>query len=357
MVTKSKKSATKKASAPKKGNFKLLFKNFKKSAFAKFVVEKRNILIPVVTFLVPTLFFMIGGYSKTNLAMLRLLDSDVLSPAKAESYTQAYIASEILPGQEFYVDDIKDLGLLYSFTITIPSQGQYTSYITKNGRMLFTSGYDASEFKNAVLSGDVAIEEEKAESPTVAENKSDRPEVQLFLMSFCPYGNQAEEIIMPVAELLADSADVVPHYIVSKSGSTYSSLHGEQELNQDVRELCVYKYQPELYWDFLKQINADCTYENADTCWTASAQKVGINVATISQCQQQEAEALLDQEIAATTEYQVTGSPTLVINGTIYNGNRTSEAYKEAVCNAFNNAPDECSATLEETTKAAQGGC
>jgi hypothetical protein len=165
--------------------------------------------------------------------------------------------------------------------------------------------------------------------------------------------------MMPVAELLKNSINIEPHYIVSKTGNEYQSLHGEQELNQDVRELCVYKYQPEKFWAFLKQVNQDCTAENADTCWKGAASKVGININQISNCEKNEKNALLDAEIALTEKYGVGGSPTLLINETTYQGGRSEEAYKQAICGAFNQAPQECNTVLGETTDktTASGGC
>ncbi|MBP8591380.1 hypothetical protein KBI33_02880, partial [Candidatus Shapirobacteria bacterium] len=158
---------------------------------------------------------------------------------------------------------------------------------------------------------------------------------------------------------LKNSIKIEPHYIVSKSGEKYESMHGDQELNQNVRELCVYKYQPDKFWSFLKQVNKDCTAENADSCWKGAASKVGINVNQISNCEKNEKNALLDAEIALTEKYGVGGSPTLLINETTYRGARSEEGYKQAICSAFNQPPQECDTVLEETTDqtTASGGC
>ncbi len=317
------------------------------------IKAKKVIIIPVIAFLVPILFFMLAGNSKVAQKALGIFDKTNLSIEKAEKFTKAFIATEVITDQKVEIDDIKDLGSVYSFQLTIPNQGTYVSYISKDGQFIFPSGYDTKEFKQKVSAGEVSLEITPRQMP-----KSDRPQAQLFLMSFCPYGNQTEEIIMPVVDLLKDSADIIPRYIVSKTDDgNYSSLHGEQELNQDVRELCVYKYQPERFWDFLKAVNTDCTYENADNCWIGPARKVGIDINKISQCQRQEFKALLDQQISLTTQYSVSGSPTFLINEAAYTGNRTAEDFKQAVCSAFNNPPEECSTILENEAEAAQGGC
>jgi predicted DsbA family dithiol-disulfide isomerase len=53
----------------------------------------------------------------------------------------------------------------------------------------------------------------------------------------------------------------------------------------------------------------------------------------------------------------VQGSPTVTINGVIVNAARSAEAYKAAVCAAFNNVPSACSSTLDSTAAAAAGNC
>lgn len=355
-MVKTKKKTGKKSASPFKGFKKNLdkgIKTVKKVNFLSFLADKKAIIIPVVAFLVPVLFFMLAGSSKPAQAILSVFNKNTLSLDETQKFTKSFVSNEILPDQDIDITDLKDLGSVYSFEITIPNQGTFTSYITKDGQFLFPSGYDTQEFKDKVLAGEVSLKEpEPKEMP-----KSNRPQAQLFLMSFCPYGNQAEEIMMPVVDLLQEKADIIPRYIVSKTGDNYSSLHGEQELNQNVRELCVYKYQPEKFWDFLKEVNADCTYENADTCWTGSAQAVGININQISQCEKQEFNTLLDQEIALTEQYNISGSPTLLINDSLYQGSRTAEDFKQAVCSAFNNPPEECSVVLGDEAEAAQGGC
>ncbi|MDD3679631.1 MAG: thioredoxin domain-containing protein [Candidatus Shapirobacteria bacterium] len=355
-MPKTKKTTSQKTLLPTKNLKKTLNKEIKKVKKTKVLsslIEKKAIIIPIVTFLIPTLFFMLAGNSQISQKVLGVFNKNLLSLDEAKEFTQAFITSEVLPDQELSIGNIEDLGSIYSFQITIPNQGTFTSYLTKDGNFVFPSGYDTSEFKQRLLTGETSLEAGSVKEMP----KSDQPIAQLFLMSFCPYGNQAEEIMIPVVDLLKDTIDIIPRYIVSKVGDSYSSLHGDQELNQNVRELCVYKYQPEKFWGFLKEVNADCTYENADTCWTGPARTLGIDINKISQCERQEFETLLDQEIALTEKYQVSGSPTLLINDTVYQGSRTAESFKQAMCSAFNSPPEECSTVLGGEVEAPQGGC
>ena len=53
-----------------------------------------------------------------------------------------------------------------------------------------------------------AIEEEgQPSAPAFNPKKSKKPEIKFFVMSFCPFGNQAEAGLKAVAELLGDKVN------------------------------------------------------------------------------------------------------------------------------------------------------
>ena len=45
-------------------------------------------------------------------------------------------------------------------------------------------------------------------------NSDNKPQVDFFVMSYCPYGNQAEELIKPVYDQLKGKADFKPRYVI-----------------------------------------------------------------------------------------------------------------------------------------------
>lgn len=261
---------------------------------------------------------------------------------------------------------------------------------------------------------------------TFAAIKNNKPEFNFFVMSFCPYGNQIENVIKPIADLLKNKVDLHPRYIFEKiadlpsyckqtSGDItqcaayvksgyftnesecqktvneynkscideknylkvdnvfYSSLHGRIEANQNVREICAFNMNEDKtnWWNFVSNVNTNCTSENADTCWEEQAKKAGFDTNKITECFNTQASDLIEKEIALTTQYKVTGSPTLIINGVNFPpesaytesgdgslkvGNkvikqadfRTSNGIKEAVCASFKKAPKECKTDLKE---------
>ena len=248
------------------------------------------------------------------------------------------------------------------YKILFSVEGQdYTFYNSKDGKLLFTSGGPMPEEPS----------EENGETTTQTDTpKADTAQALLFVMSYCPYGNQAEAAMKPVVDLLKDKADIQLHYVIYSNyqggGSTYCldkdskycSMHGIQELNQDVRELCIQKYQKDKLWAFIEAVNNGCTANNVDSCWENIAKSAGIDTAKIKDCQKNEALTLLEQEVQLGKKYGISGSPQLVINDKEYSGARTAAGYQAAICAGFNSVPSECSQEVKgSTTTAPTGEC
>lgn len=290
-------------------------------------------------------------------AGLYYLKTSTISKDEAGKIAIDTINSSVLGGQTTAtLKEITSENGVYVVKITLQEQ-EYSSYITKNGKIVFPYGIPAisQEAKNQQAVKDIP--------------KQDKSQVMLFVMSFCPYGNQAETAMAPVVKLLGNKADIKLHYVIYSNyqggGSKYCldkenkycSMHGIQELNQDVRELCVQKYQPDKLWDFVLGVNDTCGPGNADTCWEAIAQKAGIDTAKIKTCQKDEAIDLLKEEVALNTKYDVQGSPMLLINEKEFSGDRTAEGYKTGVCAGFKTQPSECSQSLSSDAAATNGSC
>ncbi|MDD5148515.1 MAG: thioredoxin domain-containing protein, partial [Candidatus ainarchaeum sp.] len=177
----------------------------------------------------------------------------------------------------------------------------------------------------------------------------------------------AEKAMSPVVAVLKDKADITVNFIANVSGETpetIQSLHGANEAMEDLRQLCIVQDYDELaLWKYLDKFNATCPslYSDAaalDACWKKAAQDSNVDAAKIDSCSKtKEAVALLKSNETLTTQYGVSGSPTMIINGTQVNPDRTPEGYKQAVCNAFNTAPEECAQVLSSTSATVSGSC
>jgi len=176
-------------------------------------------------------------------------------------------------------------------------------------------------------------------------------------MSFCPFGRQAEKALSPVARLLEGKAVFEPVFIVRVVNDTVYSLHGSLEAQEDMRQACIYKYYPEKFWDYLDYVNYNCSLQTINSCWKEAAEAVGVNESKIEACVDEEGVQLMKEDEQLTNIYEVSGSPTVFINDKLYSGSRTSEAYKQAVCSAFINPPEECSTQLSSSSSGPAGVC
>lgn len=239
-------------------------------------------------------------------------------------------------------------GHLYQVDLNIEGSDEPVPfYVTKDGQyLIFPDGLIDMDEYNSISTGQTDIP------------KTDKPVVQLFVMSFCPYGTQAEAIIEPVIALLGDKITFEPHFIVSVSGDQIQSLHGQYEVDENIRQACVFKYNKDKWWTYVNYINEKCFSSNLDICWKESANQAGLDVASIETCFNDEGFALMQAESDLSNKNGVSGSPTLIINGVTYSGARTTEAYKDAICSAFNTEPSECAQEITATTTSeASGSC
>jgi predicted DsbA family dithiol-disulfide isomerase len=221
-----------------------------------------------------------------------------------------------------------------------------------------------------------AAKRQEMEEKTGVKKGDNKPQIDFYVMSYCPYGNMAEEAVEPVYQLLKDNADFNPHYVIYSNyggggpsycldaGNKYCSMHGIQELNQDIRELCVNKYMGiDSYFKFVLAMNSKCTASNADKCWEQVAKDLKLDTAKIKTCQQNEGESLVAAELELNKLLGVQGSPTVFIEGQPFSGGRDAASFAQALCAGFETAPAECSASSlstlggAPTAAPAAGGC
>jgi hypothetical protein len=238
--------------------------------------------------------------------------------------------------------------------ITSPEGTQsMTSYATKDGALLFPS---AIPLTIEAMETPVAQQQ-----PTQNIPKSDKPKVELFVMSHCPFGTQAEKGMLPVAELLGDKIDFEIKFV------SYA-MHGEKEVNEQLRQVCIAQEQEDKYFTYLWSFLDSDDYEQALKYADIDTTKLDSCVAELDK--EYKATELLEDESTWVSgrfpqfnvhkdenlEYSVQGSPTLVINGQQSSAGRDSASYLTAICSAFNNTPEECSELVSSTQPSAGFG-
>jgi hypothetical protein len=289
------------------------------------IVENQNFIVGLIAGLV------IAGL---GLVVFQFLNNKNLSPEKAGAKSINYINDKILNGQATAtLEKISDAGN-YLYKLKLSVGGQNTdSYMTKDGQYLFPYGYDIATSTNS------------SATPTDVV-KNDKPEVELFVMSYCPYGTQIEKGILPVIQALGDKINFNLKFV------NYV-MHGEKEITENIKQYCIQKEQPTKLDSYL---TCFLKTEDSNSCLNST----GVNQAGLNSCikntdqQFNISKQFADKsswksdyppfgiDDADNIKYGVQGSPTLVINGAKVESTRDSAGLLNTICNAFNTKPEVC---------------
>lgn len=265
---------------------------------------------------------------------------------KALEFINTYVISE---GQKATLNGVEEDNQLYKVKISLQGQ-EFDSYITKDGKLLFPSAIDMDQ--------EIPTTEQppstSAPSADVTSNapKSDKPEVELFVMSHCPFGTQAEKGMIPAAKALGDKIDFKLRFV-------YYAMHPTQgEVEEQLNQYCIQKEQTSKFLDYL-----DCFLKEGDGA--ACLTEKGIDKTKLDKCvaEADKEFGIMDNledtskwlngrfpkfntDLELNQKYGVGGSPTLIINGVDVGSGRDSASYLKNICAAFNDAPEECNQEL-----------
>ena len=149
-----------------------------------------------------------------------------------------------------------------------------------------------------------------------------KPQVELFVMSFCPFGVQAEEELLPFIAKYGDTVDFNLRFIANLVEETasdkmsFTSLHGEVEVIENLRQIAIAQLYPDQFFDYLL-----CRAKHLESAWTRCAEKVGLDIDRINQEMESErTKRLFEVDIRRSTALGVRSSPTLVVDGKVISG-------------------------------------
>lgn len=184
--------------------------------------------------------------------------------------------------------------------------------------------------------------------------KSEKPDVDVFVMSHCPYGLQIEKGLLPVWDLFGDKINLNIRYVGY-------AMHGKKEVDEQLKQYCVNEQGKQKFRDYL-----GCFVKNGEegekcdrvakidspalaSCIKKSDGQFGVTKAfeDKTRWQGQFPPFPIDDELAK--KYNVSGSPTLVINGATAKTERNPKALRDAICMAFIEKPKECDAQIDGT--------
>jgi len=211
------------------------------------------------------------------------------------------------------------------YEVLVDYQGQTVPvYMTKDGKQ-FVQGIEEMEISEPItqfVTGEVI--------------KSDKPEVELFIMTHCPYGTQAEKGFIPAIKALGNVVDAKVRFI-------YYFMHQPEE-TETPRQVCIREEQPTKFLPYL-----ECFLEDGDSdrCIT----KTGVDKTAMEGCiSNGNADKYYEIDSKLSQGYPADSSPTLVVNGAIVETGRSEAAMLNAICSTFNNAPESCNLELNSVS-------
>ena len=156
-----------------------------------------------------------------------------------------------------------------------------------------------------------------------------KPTLELFVMSYCPFGVQAEEKIIPIVKEFGNKIDFKLQFIAQEKEAPsaqditpFTSLHGYPEVAENIRQLLIAQEYPDRYLDYIL-----CRGKKLDKSWEDCAEKLGIDVAKIQELfDTPEAEQLFRENIKRAAELGIGASPTILVDNHQFRANQLLRA-------------------------------
>lgn len=255
-------------------------------------------------------------------------------------------------GSQVELSKVAREGQLYR--VDVKYQGQEVPvYATLDGKYLVSNVVPLSADAQAATGTDTT--QTPATQTATSVPKTDKPHVELFVMSYCPYGTQIEKGILPVVDTLKDSIDFDVKFV-------YYAMHGEKEVKENLQQYCIQKEQEPKYNAYLtcflkNSDSATCLTEakidtkKLNTCIAASDKEFKVTDNFNNQASWLSGQfPLFDINKADNEKYQVAGSPTLIINGVESQSARDSASLLKTICDSFTTAPAACQTQLSSAS-------
>lgn len=282
-----------------------------------------------------------------------------LTVEQAKTKAESFINENLMPaGTKINIKGVEEVNGLYKIVVNNGGATDIDTYMAKDGKMFFPQAIDIAKMENDKKNAASATPV-PTPAPLV---KSDKPSVELFVMSHCPYGTQIEKGILPVVAALGNKISFDVKF-------TDYSMHGDKELQEELNQYCIKTDEPAKYNSYLK-----CFVESASGDSATCLKTANINTTKLASCV-----AATDTKYKVTAnaadkstwngnfptfniykednkKYGVQGSPTLIINGATAESGRDSASLLKTICSAFNTAPKECTTALSAAAPSAGFG-
>lgn len=267
--------------------------------------------------------------------------------------TVDFINKNLISGQEkasLVSVNLEDNGL-YKIKIKVGEQ-EFESYISSDGKFLFPQAISLEE-KPPVAE---TQEEEKLTCDDI--KKTEKPLLEAFVVSKCPFGLQMQRILNEVVKNISSLAsNIKVEYMGSVENGKITAMHGDEEAQENLRQICVREEQSGKYWGY---IACHIKKGDVDNCLLGAK----VDKGKLENCMSDKSKGLeyAKKDFNLQNKYKVGGSPTLILNGVEINEGafasgmnltmRSAELVKTLLCCAFKGEPQTCSQKLSKDAAA-----
>lgn len=205
------------------------------------------------------------------------------------------------------VTNLKKESGLYSFDLNFEVNGEvqkYTSYMTRDGKIFFISGIKVADINKPAA-------EEKPKMFCTDVNKAEKPKLTAFVVANCPFGLQMQRVIKKAIDEEKNLLDVIDvKYIGAITDGKITSMHGDEEAQENLRQICIREEQMELYWPY---VSCYMKKQGESTNCLASSR---VNTSSVNACMKDAKSGLAfaQKDFDLANAYKIGSSPTLLVN-------------------------------------------
>ena len=221
---------------------------------------------------------------------------------------------------------------MYKLDLTVTGstglEQEFTSYITKDGQLLFPSAIDMSEYdltEETEEEEEVEEEVERIEVDTTGDPVYGDENAPITIIEFsdfeCPFCSRGYETINEVKELYGDQVKIV-------FKNFPLSFHEDAQKAAEAAECA---QDQDLFWEM-----HDIMFENQDAISVddlkAYAEEIGLDTEVFNECLDSDEKAdAVTADMDAGSEAGVSGTPAFFINGIMLVGAQPLEAFQEII--------------------------
>lgn len=242
---------------------------------------------------------------------------------------------------KFSFDSLKEVSGVYQFNLTINDQ-KYASYISKDGKLLFPSVVKL-DVTPTTTPGQTTNTDQPKKLTCKDIKKSKSANLTAYVVSQCPYGLQMQRVFKTAINEQTELEKFLSvKYIGAIENGKITSMHGDKEAQENLRQICIREEQKTLYWPY---VSCYMQAGKSEECLANS----GVDTSVLSSCISDKNKGLkyAQADFTLANKFKVSGSPTLVANNSqvvseFDFGGRVANSMQDIVCCGSESQPSFC---------------